>query len=602
MNVCNRCLLTSLSLSFCSCTNHGTCRDNVHRGCDCPSGFTGFKCEFEVNFEDALDEDVDFDVVECGDGHCLNGGTCVSFLVENSDGGTQAQQHCDCSMAFTGTDVWAGEQCEHKATSFCTDPEGDDMEGVLFCVNGGSCRDNVHRGCDCGTAWEGFKCEFPVSPEDVIDSEDYVDVEDEFETCGDTHCFHGGTCTTFTNNGVEQYRCDCSAAFTDTDLYAGPQCQYKSTAFCSQPDPDTETLEGVYFCVNGGRCLSDPSEGCSCPSGYGGFLCELPAFEGQDSEDKIVPNDGKNDEDASSAFVDDPEYFECHLDCQNKGICAKGAKDLGILQDVAENVDNLNDTHHESYFEHCVCRDGWIGLECAEKVEVCGEGEHICLHGSTCVSDDGKHACDCSDADQGQSLFAGDSCQHAATDVCTLGEPSPGRPFYFCVNEGICKEKVTADQPHPGCDCPNGWMGTHCEIRVGSSAEVIAPRSGQPGKSALLYLLGAFAIVAAFVVAVKIVMRTSPEDSDSSKTCMPFRRRRRTHYKDDEVNIAPRRNSRMVVDPPGPLSPSTASMTMGLTLEPDDEPEQFHDEQEHQVYIGPPRDEDGNELHNVDII
>jgi hypothetical protein len=37
-----------------------------------------------------------------------------------------------------------------------------------------------------GTAWEGFKCEFAVSPEDVIDSEDYATSwkENEFDTCG----------------------------------------------------------------------------------------------------------------------------------------------------------------------------------------------------------------------------------------------------------------------------------------------------------------------------------------------------------------------------------------------------------------------------------
>jgi hypothetical protein len=88
---------------------------------------------------------------------------------------------------------------------------------------------------------------------------------------------------------------------------------------------------------------------------------------------------------------------------------------------------------------------------------------------------------------------------------------------------------------------------------------------------------------------------------------MPFRRRRRALYEDDQVNIAPRRDSRRVIDPPGPLSPgpvssSTDPMTMGLTLEPDEEPEPYHDEPELQIYIGPPRDEDGNELHIVDII
>jgi hypothetical protein len=55
----------------------------------------------------------------------------------------------------------------------------------------------------------------------------------------------------------------------------------------------------------------------------------------------------------------------------------------------------------------------------------------------------------------GQALFAGDTFQYAATDVCTLGEPTPGRPFCFCVNEGICKGKVAIDQPHTGYDYPD---------------------------------------------------------------------------------------------------------------------------------------------------
>ena len=49
-------------------------------------------------------------------------------------------------------------------------------------------------------------------------------------------------------------------------------------------------------------------------------------------------------------------------------------------------------------------------------------------------------------------------------------------------------------------------------------------------------------------------------------------------------------------------------MTTGLTLPPDDEPEPYQDEpmelfrdEPVVVNIGPPRDEDGHELHNVEF-
>jgi hypothetical protein len=143
----------------------------------------------------------------------------------------------------------------------------------------------------------------------------------------------------------------------------------------------------------------------------------------------------------------------CWLDWQNDGIYAKqGSQRLGNsprLRCLASCRPLERHSPRELLRTLCLSRSGWTGLECSQRVEVCGDGEqYIYLHGSTCVSssDDGKHACDCSDANQGKALtlLVGDSCQHATTDVCTLGEPSSrGRSFYFCMN-------VTVDQPHPG--------------------------------------------------------------------------------------------------------------------------------------------------------
>jgi hypothetical protein len=58
---------------------------------------------------------------------------------------------------------------------------------------------------------------------------------------------------------------------------------------------------------------------------------------------------------------------------------------------------------HSQLFEHCVCPDGYFGLQCEHKLEICPGGDHVCLHGSKCVAqDEGEggqttHKCDCDD-------------------------------------------------------------------------------------------------------------------------------------------------------------------------------------------------------------
>ena len=36
--------------------------------------------------------------------------------------------------------------------------------------------------------------------------------------------------------------------------------------------------------------------------------------------------------------------------------------------------------------------------------------------------------------------------------------------FAFCVNNGLCKAKVGDNDPHPGCNCEEGFTGDHCEF------------------------------------------------------------------------------------------------------------------------------------------
>ena len=85
----------------------------------------------------------------CGEIHCLNGGTCTTTIVSTEDGETKEVDSCDCNTAYTDTDKFAGEYCEYKSTTFCTQRhQGQDLQDVLFCVNEGTCRESILDGCD----------------------------------------------------------------------------------------------------------------------------------------------------------------------------------------------------------------------------------------------------------------------------------------------------------------------------------------------------------------------------------------------------------------------------------------------------------------------
>ena len=189
----------------------------------------------------------------------------------------------------------------------------------------------------------------------------------------------------------------------------------------------------------------------------------------------------------------DDDY--CSLRCLNGGKnCANGPTDMTLISNLVSSH-HLNTEHiewseweHDFRHYHCVCEDGWFGVQCEVPGEQCRnhshEGQpHVCFHGSKCMDDGNKDpVCDCSYAasavtseehtaadghkDPAQR-FAGDHCEHAATDICTIGAgDTEGQILYFCVNGGICKDYVPDYAlAHPGCDCQDGWDGASCEIQ-----------------------------------------------------------------------------------------------------------------------------------------
>ena len=262
---------------------------------------------------------------------------------------------------------------------------------------------------------------------------------------------------------------------------------------------------------------------------------------------------------------------------------------------------------------------GWVGLSCEFPVVTCGEGEHLCFHGSTCISNDDQYGCDCTQAttrigdQEEQTYFGGKHCEHPAADICTIGEPHPLKPMYFCFNRGTCKEKVDGDaESHPGCDCPAEWEGRDCAIRRREESGVFL------NAEVLFFMAAAAIFMISGLMVVACCIRVDPDEKDESTQCMPFRRRRRRSYENSAatVNIAALKGSDYSDSPFSDIPPSNRDPMVGfIAPTPTDdgvdsssssgsrssEYEEDDYDDEPIVHI-PERDEDNRPLYDVNII
>ena len=605
--------------------------------CRCNPGWTGVSC------------DVAFHACDGTTHKCYHGGECVLGLIDKYD---NEQLYCNCDNAVDddGTQ-WVGKYCEQTSMVQC-----DAINPGRFCLNGGQCNDeypSAGKSCICAEGFEGSHCEYvadtvpdcdltcrngghcklgipaAVGPdyfgvgdqaEDAMqycecpDGYHGVNCEIETEACGDGQCFHGSKCVSAIVNGETLHHCDCRFANTESKSFAGLYCQYEANEYC---DKSAGGLNGHLFCVNGGQCQPDAYQGCICPDDYRGFSCEY--YIGTANTENAPP-------------PDEIHETTCTLDCNGRGTCRDGIKETPS-GDTVGHADHLIDDAAMSSenFEHCVCEPGWTGLQCEVKAEKCDGGEYHCFHGSECYKAGDEQKCDCSTANSaelGTSTFAGDQCEHPATEICTEeGSGSDTNPsevgvgLSFCVNYGTCKAKVKAGEAHPGCDCDEEkWTGPHCEIKI-AQPEAVPPTTSltqdddNDDRSAGEVFKSILAVVAV-VLAVGIIIYTIMQ-------CLKGKRARRQRslkngiqwdssrglnggYKDEpaqpEVNLSPRRESRMSQDMTplssrDPFAAHLASPELAASLPLNDAGDSGP-----QVYLGPPQDEDGHVLHSVEIL
>ena len=174
---------------------------------------------------------------------------------------------------------------------------------------------------------------------------------------------------------------------------------------------------------------------------------------------------------------------------------------------------------------------------------------------------------------------------------------------------------------HPGCKCTDGFTGPHCELSSEAPEELPAVQAStssaesSSGSSNGARVAAITISLLATVAAAAFFGTKYSKERNSSRT-MNDNIRWASEYQDrpgeDEPNLAPRRRRDSATPrggyedyPANAHSSSTDPFATHLapkTAVPSDQEDGDEEESQPQIYIGPPRDEDGHELHNVDII